>query len=170
MCGRNHLFVFLLNTALWWSQLRQLGAEKSCQNDDGLLHLLSVQWIGRGRFALCGVPSNLPDAAITGIYGNHTVPLLYLAPLCRKAVGGRRKWWWWEQRDCMFISVWNICERKQQLAAVKNETKLLTVPHGFEWPVSTLSRGYTPNRCCTVACAWPTHGTADLKKEKMRNC
>lgn len=39
----------------------------------GLVHLvLSVQWIGRGRFALRGVPSNLPDAAITGIYGNHT--------------------------------------------------------------------------------------------------
>lgn len=70
----------------------------------------------------------------------------------------------------MFISVLNICERKQRLGTAKNEAKLLTVPLCFEWPVSALSRGCKPNQCCRVACAWPTHGRADLKRriqEKM---
>lgn len=35
------------------------------------------------RFSLCGVPGNLPDAAIIGIYGNHAWPFFqFLAPLC----------------------------------------------------------------------------------------
>lgn len=63
-----------------------------------------------GRSALCGAPSNLPDAAIIGIYGNPF--FLFLAPLCvkGKAVGGqeemvvfreseRTKWHF----DCMFL-------------------------------------------------------------------
>lgn len=99
---------------------------------------------------------------------------VFSSSLCRrKAVGGRRKWWLWGQVDCMFISVVNMCEQKWRVGAVKEcmnaaidlaET-LLTVPLCIEWPVSALSRGCTPNRCYTGACAWPTHGIADLKKK-----
>lgn len=28
--------------------------------------------------------------------------------------------------------------------------------------------GCTLSRCCRVSCAWPTHGTADLREEKTK--
>lgn len=104
---------------------------------------------------------------------------VFSCSLCRrKAVGGRTKWrWWWGQIDCMLLSAWNKCEEKWESGSCKEgmdtsvgltEAKLLTVPLCFEWPVSALSRGCTPNRCCTDACAWPTRGTAGLKEEKTR--
>lgn len=82
MCGSNCVLYFLKYGFLL-ELGGQLGAEMPCWYGVGVVQLFSVQWIWQGRFALCGVPGNLPDAAIIGIYGNHgMVPFLFLAPLC----------------------------------------------------------------------------------------
>lgn len=69
------------------------------------------------------MPSNLPDAAITGIYGNHAQSFLFIAPLYKEEeqLGGeafreRTKWLF----DCMFMLGSDKVRFKKRLEGVKN--------------------------------------------------